>query len=347
MKKLKRNLNELFERGWKFLKDIETDEKNLLIYHTDPDGVCSAALVILELKKLGIKINRRFYTSNIASTQLKDEMEKADKIIMVDVALDTLNFPKKKNILIFDHHPSKDVNSKDVILVNPMLQNSKLYQPVSYILYKFFSQFLDMKEQEWIAALGTVADFGYGDCKDLMKKYISKRPKDLKKTRLGELSDRLNSCINYFGVNGALNFLLSLKSLEIFEKNKRAEFLQKKFEKNLEEAKQEFMKNAEVDKKLIFGVIESRQRRMGSTLASVISAENPKKVLIILSKNNGVYNVHARNISKDVDVGKLMKNCCDAEGGGHKQAAGGTVKNFEKFRACILKNIKNFTVKRS
>jgi len=334
-------MNKLFEKGKRFLEEIKPEEKILLLYHVDVDGICSAALALTGLKKLGVNVNKRLYSSSMLMfpSNLKSEVEKADKIILVDVPTEnTKHLPEKKKILIFDHHPASNINSKNIVLINPRLENKTIYQPTSYTLYKFFSQFFDMEKYEWIAAMGTVGDFGYKDCKDLLKKHITKKPKDLKETRLSKAADRLNSFINYAGVDSALKFLLTLNSIDELEKNKNLESIHRDFENEMNKAETEFFKNAEVHGRLIFGVIESKHRRMGSSLSTVISNENPKKIIVLLVKKDGSYNANARNQAGEVDVGKLMKKCCDIEGGGHKQAGGGNVKDLEKFKKCLLKN---------
>lgn len=345
MKELKRTLNKLFEKAKEFIKKIKPEEKVLLMYHSDTDGICSAVLMILGLKKLGIKIKKSVYV-NTPLTIPKNGM-KFDKIIILDVPIGTTECLPKKKILVFDHHPSQDINSKNIVFVNPRLGNKKIYQPVSYLVYRFFSQFIDMKKYEWIAVLGTIADFGYEDCKDLTKKYISRKPKNLKKTKLGKLSDRFNSYINYAGVKEALRLLLSLNSLRELKKNKKVEHAHFKFEKKLKKVKENFLENAEFYKKLIFGIIKTKERRIGSSLSSVLSIENKNKVIIIAVNKGKFYNVHARNHWGKFDLGKLMKKCCDLEGGGHPRAGGGKVRDLEKFKKCILREIKNISKERN
>ncbi len=341
----------MFERAKDFLEEIEPLERVLLIYHTDSDGVCSAALMLAGLERMGTDVRNTIYAKDLVdvSQKIAKIMECADRIIIVDVPVETMkNLPKGKKILIFDHHPSRDVNSTGVVLVNPMLQNARLYQPVSYIVYKFFSQIFDMSRFEWIAAVGTVADFGYDDCVDLLKKYIPRKPRNLKTTTLSKVADKLNSYMNYANVDGALRLLRSVGSIEELRNNGEVNEAHERFQTELKAAEREFMKNAEKYEKenLIIGVVDCEEnRRLGSALSSVISVKHPGKTVIIVANKGDVYSVHARNQEGRIDVGRLMKASCDIEGGGHVKAAGGKVKDIGAFKEKVLSKIKVFRVK--
>jgi len=336
VKRLKRNLDKLFERGKSFLKRIKSDEKLLLMYHTDIDGVCSGAIVFTGLKRMGIKVSKALPSSEIVKKI--DEMEKFDTIITTDIPFDKKKFIlAKKRFLIIDHHPEPDFNRKDVVMVNPRFEKKDIYQSASYVAYKFFSKVVNLEDMEWMAVVGSIGDYSLKDCKDLLKKYMRiKKEGDVWKTKFGRAAIRINSMNIQLGQKESMRILLSFKDVDNLLKNERIERIHKKFLKVYEECEKKFWKNSEVYEDLIFSVIKTKHRGIGSWLASRTSMKNPEKIILVLDKGNGIYHVHARYQVGKIDVGYLMKKFCDIEGGGHEQAGGGSIRDLEGFKRKIL-----------
>lgn len=348
MKKLKRKVSELLEREVQFLLEIKPKDKVLLVYDNDVDGVSSAAIALSGLKKLKIKNVKLFYKGRDVTTDLKDLTKNFDKGIILDVPTPLIENELKKvkiDLLVIDHHIATDVNSKNIVYINPRLKKKEIYQPVSYLTYKVFSKIIDIEDKEWLAVVGTVGDYGFEDCKDLLKKYLKiKKKEEIWKTKLGKTAMVINSSIAVLGSKETLEILTSTKGLEEFGKSRKVNFALKKFEEEFERTKIEFKENLEiyVDFKLIFSKIKTKFPRIGSTLSTYLATKHPSKFIIILEELNGKYKIHGRMENGKVNVGKLLKKLCG--GGGHREAGAGTIKKEELnfFKSNLTKELGKF-----
>lgn len=176
MKKLKRDPSKIFEDGIEFIRKISSSDRLAVIYDNDADGLVSAVLTIHSLKKLGIKKPKAII--NISGLDALKKVGKENKLIFLDIPYVYFSkLPKEKDILIIDHHPTKRLGGR-ITIVNPLLESKDRYQPTSYLVYKIFSKVVELEEVGWLAAVGTITDYGFEDCKDLLKSYIRVRKKE-------------------------------------------------------------------------------------------------------------------------------------------------------------------------
>jgi len=312
----------------------------------DMDGVCSAALVRLGLKKLSakvgkiIKIYKTFEGTYKEVEGIFKSLDGFNKVIIVDIAVDQ-DIENWKEILLVDHHIIKrDMNSKSLIFVNPRFENEEIYQPVSYVLYKLFSRLVDMEDTEWITAMGIVGDWGYEDCMDVLKNWVKvKKKSELFKTKVGRVGDLLLGAAYELGFDKILEVLIKAKSMDELENDKRILVAYKKYEIAFKSGEKDFWRNAETFGKIVFSRIKPKYRRLGSPIINRISFESPDKAIFLLEQTDEDYKVGARYQKATVHLGELMKRCCG--GGGHRAAAGGTIKieDYGKFKKRILKEL--------
>jgi len=348
VKKLKRNLDELFEKGKLFIKQIEPTDKLSLIYHTDVDGLVSAALTFIAFRRLGIKFSKIIARNTEGRKEVPKDLKRCDKAIILDLPLEDFQALKSSNkdILIIDHHPSKDMNTEKIVYVNPRLGKKENYQPTSYIAYKFFSNIVDLKDKEWLSIIGTIGDFGFEDCKDLLKKWVKiKKKSEILNTKFWKIATKIRGAILELGRNSTLKILISSKNMEKLNKNEKILSSYKKYEKIYRKTKEEFWRTAKEFKKLNL-VISRISQKIGSDLTNEISAMYPNKIIILLEKRDNGYKVHARYQKGEIHLGNLMKKCCN--GGGHRQAAGGSIeaRDLEDFEKKLIKELKRFSAKR-
>lgn len=348
MKKLKRNLSELIEKEVQFLLKIKPKDRVALIYDNDVDGVSSAAIALAGLKKLKVGNIEIAHKDWKVANRLSSFIRRFDKGIVLDIPTPVIEKELKKiknDLLVIDHHPSKDVSSKNVVYINPRLKRKEVYQPVSYLTYKIFSKVANMKDEEWLAVIGTVGDHGFEDCKDLLKKYLKiKKKEEVWETKLGKAAMLINSSIAVLDAEEILEILTSVKDLEELRKNKKIIFASRKFEEEFGRAKLEFKKNLEiyVDFNLIFSKIKPRFSRIGSTLSTYLATKYPNRLIIILEELNGNYKIHGRMENGRVHVGELLKKLCG--GGGHREAGAGVVKEngLNEFKSNLTKELGRF-----
>ena len=350
--KLGKNLDKLFDKGRKFFEDIGSCSQLTLIYDKDVDGCISAAIAIKALEKMGVCPYKVVSYDIQELGEILKSVRKSDRAIILDLGIYSIKKELKKlnkYIVVVDHHPPTALDKK-IILINPRLANPNVYQPASYVCYNFFSTIVSMQEHEWLAVVGSIGDYAYEDCRDLLDKYVSVGKKEeLKKTEYGRAADILNGAAAIGGFERCLDILLRAEGVRDVLKNRELVRNYQKYELALSRSEKEFWRNLQKydDAGLWLSVIESKMFRIGSTLTTKISTEYPEKIIILLDRVGDVYRLHARYQTGRVHMGELMKKL--ANGGGHDRAAGGEikVKELENFKRELIKELANFPGKRS
>lgn len=350
----KKSLDELFKQGINFLKG---KGKLLLIHHKDADGLCSAAVFLKAAKILGIEPTKVVASSNEEAAQMLDEMSSFDRIVILDI---DISYLKKelddsgKSMLIIDHHPPRqNLSGEKIIYINPRLLDSQVYQPVSYLMWKMLSKVANIGDAEWIAALGTIADLGFDDCKDLLGKFTDSRRKyDLPKTAIWKDAEMLDGYMTERGYADAMKLILKFKSFDEFSKDEEVKAIYERFSERYGMLEKMFWKNAEEMKEinLLISEIESDDRVVSSLLSTNLALERPGTVVIIMRKADGMYAINARCQREDINLGEIMIRSADGlnGGGGHANAAGGTIKerNGALFRERVIKELESFSAKK-
>jgi len=342
---VKRILSKLFDKALSFVEEIRPKEKVALIYDTDADGISSAALVLHAFKKMRKKISKTFPSSFEIVRSFNSVVKRFDKVVFVDVPTDFIDrylIKTEGNLLVIDHHPGNDLNSKNILFINPRLENPEIYQPVAYVVYKIFERFI--KDNKWVAKLGIVGDFGVDDCKDFVK---VRNRKNIWKTVFGKAAMMTASAISVLGPEATLKILVASKNLNEFVRNRKIVLANKEFEMELKNKKDEFYKNLELKGKLMVSEISSRYKKTGAILVTMISTENPEKIVVLIEDIGKKYRIHGRNQSGLIHVGKLFKKICD--GGGHRPSGAGTIKKEDigKFKKRLLRELTDFTGEKS
>src|SRR3989338_9214451 len=159
-----------------FIKNIGKNDGVVIIFNNDGDGICSCALFMKYLKKIGNEpyiINQPMPLDQNIIKRIQTSLP--NKIVFLDMAVDQQSDIVKKlkgiaDILVIDHHQIyKDLNSENVVHHNPRLENPKLYQSTTYLVYKLLSEIDDYSNYLWIAAAGMISDYNLEDSKDVVE----------------------------------------------------------------------------------------------------------------------------------------------------------------------------------
>lgn len=336
-----------FSKVLGFLKSLTKNDKILIVFHRDADGLCSAVVARKALERAGLKpdimVTRLEKTAELESVA----KSKYNIVIFLDLALDHLGgkfWNEKQKVLIVDHHPfHKDLNSANVVHFNSHFF-SEGYLPASYLTYKIFSEIADINDIEWISVLGTIADYGYEDCRDLLDKYISVKEKgEMFETKYGKAAAMVNGASFFFGFEKMAEILSSASGADEFMENRKIVGYYEKFNKEIERLKKEFWNAAEKTGKVYFAHIESRIERIQSSLLTQLSTENPEKVLVIYHKDGENIKLSGR-AQTGYDLGEIFMKAAEfagGSGGGHKPAAGAMIpaSNIEKFKKKVIEMV--------
>ena len=313
--------SEFNRRFQNFLKNLKFKDKLFLVFDKDVDGVTSGVLTSLAFAKMGMKFSKLIPDFFVEHKFL--DLRNFDAGVIVDVPTQTQEKflrKTKKKILVIDHHPSKDVQSKNVSYVNPRLLGKEIYQPTSYTAYKLFSDFVELKKEKWIAIIGSVGDYAFDDVKDLYKNEVKvKSKREIWKTNYGKAATRLNSAIALYGPGKSFEILRNCTSLNNFFENKKIENAHKKFSKEFWDANIRVKKGSEFYPfiNLIFAKVEPKYTRVTSALSSKISTEHQNTLVILAEKDGKKYKIHGRMQNGRIHVGELLENF---GGGGHRNA---------------------------
>jgi len=315
---------------------MKPSERVALIYHKDLDGICSAVLLRTGLERLGMK-NISTVPGSYEDLPETIQKSKFDKLIVADIGFE----PKfmqylRTPTLIVDHHLIKvDANSDRVVFINPRFADQELYQPAAYIIYKLLTDAIDVHDKEWVAVLGTVADYAFWDCKDLLGKWTDAKTRDdlLDKTRLGKVAFELMGAIFELGIEKVAEAVFASEGLDELMENVEIKNASNRYRKTYEKEMEKFWKNSETDGDIIFSTLKPAYDGFGSIIASEVSRENPDKLIILFKDVDDKYGISARYQSSPVNVGKLMEKTCG--GGGHNKSGGGQIDksdldNFKK-----------------
>jgi single-stranded DNA-specific DHH superfamily exonuclease len=332
-------MDELFERGLRFLKNIKPSEKVGLICHNDVDGICSGTLVKMGLERMGIKLSKIVPGTYRKLVDTLQDMD-VDKIIIVDIG-SSHKFAQyfTRPTLYIDHHMIKgDINNDKIVFINPRFDDPETYQSASCVVYKFLSKLIDLEDSEWIAVLGAVGDFVFEDCRNLMEKYGIKTKDGMEDTKFGKASFILTGALHELEFEKVMEILSTASDLERLTENKEIKEASEKYNKLYDKEMDNFWKNSESVDNVIFSKIKPEYRGMGSSIVNEVSRKNPDKIIFLFEDVGDKYDIDARQ-QGDVNLGKILEKTCG--GGGHKNAAGGMIEKtkLENFKKVLLKEI--------
>ncbi len=336
---------------------LSTPGKRMLFYHRDADGICSAGLMLKffgdfeQDARQGPRIERDFVKQVVE--------KKPDLIVFLDLPVDQewekvndiLGKLPKARVVVVDHHiHERDMNSERIVHVNPRFFED-VYLATSYVIFKLLgSMGKDAAPLVWIACIGIIGDYDLKDCGDVLKlcekAYPDSVGKDPLNSKLGYASELICSAVTIRGSEGAekvLKTLLESKDYRKFLESKRLKSWHTQVRTEIRRVIKDAYRNAEVHPKVGLNIYTIRTRMSLTSAVSTYFAEKyPEKIIIIRRKSEGEWKLSFRNQSGKVNVGQLAKKCVQGigTGGGHKKAAGAIVSDWDRFRGCLLEELK-------
>lgn len=331
-----------------FLRQLN-DKRVVVVYDDDPDGICSAVLMINYLKKQENKIF--FFAARSPSRVTRELMNQILKlkpyaVISLDFA-ENLDFPANKfdlkgiKYLAIDHHPPKKYNFPlKTVYVNPKLEDNK--ECCSAFVYSLISRIIPFEKNLWIAAIGVIGDYQVQESRALIEKVIKMYPplfenitvdnKSLRKTTFGSLArslDSISSVKFHEGCNQAVNLLLKSRTpYDALNRKipevKRLFNIHDGYHSNLRKLEAEFKDNHEKIGKIYYFKVKS-EYSVKSTLSTELGAKYPSKVVIIAQDDGKLTHASLRNQSGKYDLNEIIQKSIKGlhgRGGGHKKAAG-------------------------
>jgi len=334
------------------------NKKTAVLHHTDADGITAGIITAKALERITGKKPEMFHQNPGQITLMDKTVEKLrnkgiEFLISVDLSLDQdpepiIELEKFALILILDHHKKyNDLNSTKTLMIKSEdltgVDGSKY--PASKLSFDLFSDLTDLKDLDWIAAIGLTGDNALSEWQDFVEVVLDKfdpNRKRLEKNVLLKVVELIEAIevIDSHKINDFVNVFFNAK--------KPQDLLKKDLLNDLEELQKElnkwielFKENKEVfeEKELIYFEINP-EHSIKSVLINRLSETLPDKTLVIVQDFGGehIY-FSARRQDYKIKVNNLLeksiKGIPDSTAGGHIPAAAGKIpreylKDFKK-----------------
>jgi hypothetical protein len=337
----------LTEKEATFLRKELTESKNpLFFYDDDPDGVCSYILMYrVNTESRGYIVKT---APNIDMKFIRRVTENSpDKLFILDIANVEQEFVDNVKLPIFciDHHQPLELTK--VHYYNPRIKNPDAYIPTTRMAYQVNNDPNDM----WLAVVGCFGDWYMPDfIEEFIEKYPQLLPKNeglfdaVYKQPIGKLVRIVSFLLkgSTSDVNQSIKVLSRIKGPEeiLDQTTSQGKYLYKRFE-SINNYYLELIKEARSkatrSKLLLFNYNENRWS-FTSDLANELTNLYPDKVILISRNKGGEMKCSLRS---QKPVSHHLKNALqgiDGRGGGHPNACGTVVKEYDWER--FLKNLK-------
>jgi len=330
--------------------------KKLVFYHNDPDGISSAALWLAAFPEFEAvaregPIMKPSFVRWIAG-------QDPDVLVFLDLPVDQewkkiqwlCKQYKELKIIIIDHHiPDKDLNSDQIIHINNKLDSlfKDKYLPAAFTVYNVLYAMAgaDGKEKlermKWVAGAGIIGDYGQRDCADFFKGIRSRMK------AMDQVADLISAAVTLKGRKGAdrvLKILLRVKDEKEFLERKMLQLWKRYVDGEIAETMKEYRKGKEGFKELNLVMFRIKSKlNIVSVISTLLSEKHPRKIILIYKLSaKGMWKVSGRLQNGRLDLGSLFKQVVkgNGSGGGHKQAAGARVNDWDKFKRKLLAGLK-------
>jgi len=351
------NIKETISPAIAFIETIKPKDKVAIVHGHDSDSICSAAIIYKLVKKL-VKVDAELIISELNSVLTEKTFSKIKKVnprytIIVDISDISVEILTKlrnaSKVLVIDHHMPKGYVK--IAYVNPRIYDRESYLPATYLCYKIYEDFFDIKDISWIAGIGTLADMGMKNCLDLFDK-IKAADNELvddfkavdetliEKSLLGKVVQMVESSMAVKDIVGSifsLKVLLESKNYKDVLKNKNLQGYYNLMEKEFKKTEDDFKKNKKIINSIILYEIKSKLK-IKSSFTSYMRKFFDDKVLVVYQKEGRYFNVSLREgKNSETDLDRLARegtrDIKDSMGGGHIRAAGCRVpiSQFKRF----------------
>ncbi|HLD59168.1 MAG TPA: DHHA1 domain-containing protein [archaeon] len=357
----------LLARFKKFCSALSAGDNIAIVHHNDGDGITSAAITskaVLRLTgKKPVFVSGLNYRDSEKESRAVEKLlsYNANKLIILDLSLGyyaekTREVSFLDSVLIIDHHEFDSIpSSENVLFLHPKFF-SKM-QPSAYNASKFcfdlFNKILPLKETDWIAAIGIIADNSKKNWLPFLKKTAKRN-----KLSLAGL-ERLEKIVSAFCV------MKKKKTKEIFSVLFEAENprdLERKdllavladFEAEIKKVSRQALESLETvpELGLLIYSIKADFPAIKSQIINDFSNKMPDKTIIIFEVFGKKISFSARRQDGKIQLNRVLQKAIegipDSNAGGHIPAAAGGIPKeyFNMFREQLISALKEANKKK-
>jgi single-stranded DNA-specific DHH superfamily exonuclease len=334
------------KKAVEFLKKIKKDDNVIIIFHSDADGICSAAMIKKILPCEPLLINQPMPVEPNIITKIQTTVP--DEIIFLDLAVAQQQNILKKignlcKILIIDHHISKDVSNKLITHINPRFDKHDIYQSTSYITYKICSKIKDISEMLWIAGVGIVGDYNIRFSTDVVadiEKYYNIH--HIQESFIKNVADMIEAsrATKVLSPEEIVNIFCKYPTYEEFKKTEAYNKLLKSYQLIQNEMDAILIDKVEKNGNIIFYNLRSKYN-IRSPVATRLGEIYPKKLIVVYQfvGNKVKISMRAQNFFDVNDILKKATSSFNVSSGGHKEAGGVILRKekWEEFKENLIK----------
>ena len=327
--------------------ELDNCSNPVFLYDNDADGLCSF-LLFYKYKGEGKGFR---HPKNITDEIEMENIKRMgpDKVFILDVPaskitqdfIDGLKVP----VIHVEHHITEN-KLKKIKTFNPTIKKKSDNPPTSSICYNV------VKENLWIAAIGTVSDWQLTkETKQFAKEYpdlLNPKMKDPAEAKFESKIGLVGRIINFVlkgksaDVRKSINNLMKIKDpYEILEqKTNEGKWIFKRYneiDKSYKALYERAIKHVTKDNLLYFPY-EEEDISFSAEISNELVYRYPKKVVFVARKKKGIYEAEMRCSIRSATTeirSKLLKALegVDGHGGGHPRACGASIKakDFDKF----------------
>ena len=353
---------DVIKRIDEFVNSLDKDTKIGLIHDTDPDGICSGVLfnkAVERIRYRGVDFRIKQKHNDVGLTrETLDEIKslKPDWVVVTDKAVDSdpvmfHEAEKYCKFLIFDHHRIlADLNSEQTIFVKSQYINPKIdgsLYPTTKLVYDLLSKHVDLTDLDWIAAVGVISDMAQIQWTDFLDtvfaKYNVAKGTNYFDSSIGKVSGLISTADTCGKSDESFEVLNSAKEYLDVVKSKLREY-QQQVQSEIDRILDEFNEKSEYfpEKQLYYYEISS-PFMLNSMISTILSMKEWSMSFIVLQQVDEYCNISARRQDKSVAMNEILGKAVDglknANGGGHRPAAGGKflAKDKDTVKKRILK----------
>ncbi|MCD6578983.1 hypothetical protein J7L48_05865 [bacterium] len=309
---------EIIDRAEAFFRKIKPEDKVVLVYHGDADGVTSALFISLVLKKfLGRIPEHRIWISTKAY-KLKEERQIIDNInpdVLITTDLDIAKedkllrgwADKYEKVFMYDHHyirpEYKETIPRSIEYLNArMLGDKNIWHPAAFFGYSLHQRFFKDDNYPWVAGIGLRGDHALDEYETLLEILGENYPELLKPIEGKDYKNLLEKAVYFINagfffspdLHEETSYRVLLKAVEkndysfIYSGQEEAAELHDKrveLETSIERIYNEAKEKAEIiqDFPLIIYYINTTHYILG-VIASMLVKDFPNKVVLILNR---------------------------------------------------------------
>ena len=342
-----------------FMYHLRREDRIALVHHLDADGLTSACILNRAIEKLRGRPAELEIPSGYSDRETREKIipllvkHDINKVIVSDIGIDSNpvlieEAPKNIQFVVFDHHKIyQDLASGRVIFIKAQylsaLDGSKY--PAAKLVFDCMNQVIDVRETDWISAIGVLADMGLRTWRKFIKDTCHRNKVPLEKLlELKELISSVESLAPKEFPRLFREFYCARNWREVL----RSQFMRykKTFEREIGRLYSGVRQKAEFipELDLIFYEIKSGYEIKSALVNKLSTQLFPRQTLILIQdKGDKLLRFSGRRQDFKVKVNDLLEEAVQGlelgSAGGHIPAAAGRVARTERdsFKSNIVR----------